>query len=143
MFTEILFRFSSSLLLLLGLTASFSRGQSALPSQGRTGPKIPGTYTSLDYVEESGDLVGEELRIVWTTSEYEGTLQIAEGAPSSLILVDIKVEGSHVSFGIPEPFLYAGSFSGVVAANGIVGHFRFKSGAAEKVTLKRGKSYWD
>ena len=49
--------------------------------------KKTGTFSSLSYHREAGDLLGYEVRIVFTINGYEGTIQIAEGGPERLILL--------------------------------------------------------
>ena len=104
--------------------------------------KLTGTFTDMRYSKESGDLIGHELHIVFTSAGYEGTYQIAEGEPSKLMLVDIKFQGNRISFSVSAG-IYSGSFVGVIDSKGISGTFTYKSGATEKIDLLRGKSYWD
>ncbi len=107
------------------------------------GGGITGTYTNLHFNSEGGDLLGVELRIAVTRSGYQGVLQIAEGEPGQLVLVNVQVDGNRINFVIPNDNPDAGSFSGAIANGVLTGHFRFKSGGAEDVVLKKGKSYWD
>ena len=106
-------------------------------------PRIAGTYTDMHYIEESGDVLGTEVKIVFTGFNYQGALQIAEGPPGQLSLVDIAVKGSSIQFSIPDGSGYPGSFNGVVTDGWLRGTFHFKSGGEAKVALHRGKSYWD
>jgi hypothetical protein len=114
-------------------------------SQTRTSqrPRITGTYGNMYYNSEGGDLIGDELKIVNTKQGYQGVLQISEGAPEPLILVDVKLTGTNISFSIPDSSPYAGSFDGKIENGLLRGEFHFKSGGADKVELKKGKSYWD
>jgi hypothetical protein len=114
-------------------------------SQTRTSqrPRITGTYGNMYYNSEEGDLIGDELKIVNTKQGYQGVLQISEGAPEPLILVDVKLTGTNISFSIPDSSPYAGSFDGKIENGLLKGEFHFKSGGADKVELKKGKSYWD
>jgi hypothetical protein len=97
----------------------------------------------MSYNREAGDVLGYELKIVLAQGGFQGALQIAEGAPGSLILVDIESHGSKINFSVPDVSSYAGQFSGVIENGILIGEFRFKSGGSEKVKLPRGKSYWD
>lgn len=121
--------------LLLVLTPLSVRAQRA--------SRITGTYTSMYFNKEGGDLLGEELKIVLTSKGYQGALQFAEGEPSELMIVDVQIEGNKVSFIIPATYAYAGQFSGTIQNGVIRGMFRFKGGGQEVVELKKGKSYWD
>jgi len=106
-------------------------------------PRITGTYTDMHYVQEAGDVLGCELKIVFTGNAYQGALQIAEGVPGDLVLVNIESKGTEVNFVIPESAAYAGRFHGSIENGVLVGEFRFKDGGSEKVKLRKGKSYWD
>ncbi len=109
------------------------------------GNRITGTYTNMYYNQEGGDVLGEELKIVLTTQKkgYQGVLQFAEGEPSELIVVDIRISGNKLEFSIPENTPYAGQFTGTIAKGIIKGKFSFKGGGEETAVLKKGKSYWD
>ncbi len=107
------------------------------------GNNITGTYTNMQFNRQGGDLLGTELRIAVTRSGYQGVLQIAEGGPGQLVLVNVQVDGNRIKFSIPDDNPYAGSFSGVITNGVLTGHFKYKSGGEEDVVLKKGKSYWD
>lgn len=108
-------------------------------------PRITGTYTNMSYIEEAGDVIGYEIKIVFTGSKFQGALQIAEGVPGELMLVDIKVVGTNISFTIPDGSPYPGQFSGTIENGLLKGTFSFKNGGggSETVELRRGRSYWD
>jgi hypothetical protein len=107
--------------------------------------RIAGTYTNITYIEEADDVVGYELKIVPAKeNKYEGALQIAEGVPSDVMVVDVQAKGNKITFVIPPKYKpFDGQFSGAVEKDVLKGEFRFNSGASDKVALKRGKSYWD
>jgi len=105
--------------------------------------RITGTYSDMYYNKEGGDVLGEEIRIVATAAGYQGVLQFAEGVPSDLIVVDVRLDGNKVSFSIPGPSAYAGQFAGVLDNGVLKGELRFKSGTTEVIKLPRRKSYWD
>jgi len=111
---------------------------------GKENIKITGTYSDLYYNEEGGDLLGCEIRIVAAKDGYEGTFQMSEGGPDSLLLIKpITVEGDKIKFKIPDESLYAGEFAGNITKNKLEGILTLKSGNPIKLNLKRGKSYWD
>jgi len=124
-------------LLFLPFVGSGTFGQAVKP------PKITGTYSNMAYIQEAGDVIGYEIKIVFTGGRFQGALQIAEGIPGDLILVDIEAKGSSITFVIPDSNPYAGRFSGAVENGWLRGKFSFKSGGEETVALRRGKSYWD
>jgi hypothetical protein len=105
--------------------------------------KITGTFSDMHFVKEPGDLLGTEIKIVFAGGSYQGVLQFAEGGPSELVIVKIQKDGNKISFSISDDNPYAGEFQGSVSSEALQGEFRFKSGGTEKVTLHRGKSYWD
>ena len=105
--------------------------------------RITGTYSNMYFNEEGGDVSGEELKIVLACKGYQGALQFAQGVPSDLVVVDVKVDGTKVTFSIPERSEYPGRFRGIVENGVLKGKFSFANGASEEVKLKRGKSYWD
>ena len=123
-------------LVLFGLPDAFSR-------DGK--PKYTGTFTSLEYNEEGGDLLGEELRIVLAKKGYQATLQIAEGEPSQLMVVDVQFDKNKLNFVIPDsyPVYGGGIFEGTIDLSGIRGVLKFKGGGSDPVRWKRGRSYWD
>lgn len=125
-----------ALLVLFGSPHAFSRDAK---------PKYAGTFTSLEYNEEGGDLLGEELRIVLAKKGYQATLQIAEGEPSQLMVVDVIFDKIKLKFVIPDsyPDYGGGVFEGTIDASGIRGVLKFKGGASNTVKWKRGRSYWD
>lgn len=107
---------------------------------------VLGTFSSLKYNQEAGDLLGVELKIVPIRRGYQGALQIAEGGPSEVIVVDILIQKDRISFQIPASYsLYGGAaFEGRVDSKGITGRFTWKTGVVgEQEHLVRGRGYWD
>jgi hypothetical protein len=107
--------------------------------------KYTGTFSNLEYHQEGGDLLGVEIKIVHTKKGYQGALQISEGGPSQLMVVDVIFEKDTVKFEIPNAYtLYGGGvFEGKIDSKGIKGRFRFKGKAGDQESLVRGRSYWD
>jgi len=107
--------------------------------------KYAGTFTSFSYHREGGDLVGVEIKIVPVKGRYQGALQIAEGGPSPLMVVDILFDKDKVRFEIPGSYaVYGGGiFDGKIDSKGIKGTIKFKSGGEDEWDLKRNYSYWD
>jgi hypothetical protein len=104
---------------------------------------VTGTYTSLRFNQDGGDLLGQEVRIVFTRNGYRGVLQFAEGDAGDLIIVNVTIDGNKVRFVIPDASGYGGEFNGTFQEGAIRGTFKFKSGGEETVLLRKGKSYWD
>jgi hypothetical protein len=106
--------------------------------------KNTGTFSSLYYHKESGDLLGYEIRIVYTRHEYQGTFQAAEGEPDDLILIrSIMINDNKVRFLIPGPSLYEGEFVGQITDKGLTGTLTLRNGVKNDIGLKRQRSYWD
>jgi hypothetical protein len=107
------------------------------------GSKVTGTYSSLTYNNESGDLGGTEISIVPGAGGYFAIAQCAEGQPGIPVVVRAQVVGMKVSFelqkgtssGCPEA-----PYTGTVSAAGLKGQF---SGFGEPELLKRKVSYWN
>jgi hypothetical protein len=127
----------------------------AAPALDAGGIDVRGTFTNLRYSRESGDLLGAEIKIVPVTLRdggpgqheptFQGALQIAEGEPSEIMVVRIRLDGSKISFEIPKPYpLYGGgTFAGSVEGTVIVGRFTFRGAVGDEVRLRRGRGYWE
>lgn len=102
-----------------------------------------GTYTNLEYHQESGDLLGIEMRVVFTRKGYQASLQIAEGGISELIIVKLNLKKQALNFEIDSPALYKGIFNGVITEDNLKGLLKYSSGGELEFNLPRRKSYWD
>ena len=112
--------------------------------QAGTDYRKTGTFSNLFYHKESGDLLGYEIRIVYTKSGYQGTFQASEGEPDNLILVrTITVDDNKVRFLIPGPSLSEGEFVGQITSIGLTGTLTLRNGNQIPIDLKRQRSYWD
>jgi hypothetical protein len=107
---------------------------------------LTGTFSSLRFNTERRDLRGVELKIVPTRTGYQGALQIAEGGPSEMMVVDVAVRRHNtIRFDIPAsyPFYGGGTFEGTLDSTGITGRFTFRAVTGDLERLVRGRSYWD
>jgi hypothetical protein len=96
---------------------------------------VRGTFSNFRYSREAGDLLGAEIKIAPVSRPYDltrryeaafqGALQIAERAPSQIMIVDIKIDGHKISFVIPEryPVYGGGKFEGTLNTQAIKGRF--------------------
>jgi hypothetical protein len=105
--------------------------------------KISGIYSSLRYVEETGDLVGLEIMVIPTGNhvEWNAVIQVAEGGSPSVAIVPLTALKDHFEFHMP--------------ADGPLAHIRCEvrflamgaelsgSSCFEEHSLKRTKSYWE
>ena len=135
-----LFKVGAVLLLVIitGATTSFVLG-----ADEKSPLRITGTYSDMRYVPDAGDVIGTEIKIVFTGKGFQGALQIAEGSPGTLMLVEVEQKGNSISFSIPEDSPYAGAFHGSISGSVLRGDFQFKTGGSQAVVLRKGKSYWD
>ena len=104
--------------------------------------KYTGTFSNIYYHQKSGDLLGVEIRIVLARKGYKGTIQICEGEPSDLILIDPVFRGNKISFTVNSP-IYQINFEGTIDSKGISGVSSFPGGGKSKDNLPRKSSYWD
>jgi hypothetical protein len=107
-----------------------------------SGDKVTGTYSSLRYDKESGDLLGYEILIIPIDTGLKAVVQVAEGAPGQVYIVEATQKGETISFEIPLSTGIKESFSGRIVGDYLVGDVLSPSGK-EHVQLKRGMSYWD
>jgi hypothetical protein len=106
--------------------------------------KVPGTYSSLEYNDEGGDLLGMEVKIVPAGGRLQAAVLVSEGEPAPMVVVDVRVTGRTVSFKMPaSDFNEAWNFNATVTRKGLVGTIAYASGAKENVTLARRCGYWD
>lgn len=104
--------------------------------------KLTGTFSNLFFNQESGDLGGVEVKIVYTRNGYQAAIQFSEGGPSKLIVVDVHFKGSDVYFKVPDT-IYEGYFEGQITNERLKGIFKFNGGGNWEVDLPRKASYWD
>ena len=105
-------------------------------------PRITGTYSSLEYVAEAGDIVGVEITVIYSDSGYFTLVQCAEGSPGVPLLVPATVKGSTISFSLPsqvESDCPATQFQGTISKRGLTGAFKDTDWPG---FLKRRRSYW-
>src|SRR5262249_40168851 len=134
-----------------GRTRSFSKALvlflclMILPSPDSRADSVryAGTFSSLEYHESEGDVVGVELRIVPARGGYEGTFQFAEGEPGHLVLVKVDVKGDVIRFSVPPPCMYAGEFEGHFDGKAVRGTLKPEHGKPIDLVLPRKCGLWD
>jgi hypothetical protein len=103
-----------------------------------------GTFSSLSFNSEGGDVQGVEIKVVYTRVGKQAAIQISEGEPGPLVIVPVVCDGTHLSLKIPkDDGRAAASFEGVVSKGRLVGELVYESGGREKLLLPRRKGYWD
>jgi hypothetical protein len=127
-------KFLVLLLSLVVLVPSGSRADSV---------RYTGTFSSFEYNESEGDVVGAELRIVPARGSYEGTFQFAEGEPDHLSLIKVEVQGDTIKFSVPPPCMYEGEFEGHIDGKGVRGTLKPKHGKPIELVLPRKCGLWD
>ena len=99
-----------------------------------------GTFSSLRFVEESGDLLGEELIVLPNMNSAYVVFQCAEGNASEPVLVPAVVKGTKIQFSIDQKDgMCNGSYVGIASAKGII--LKNGSGNHPEFLLRR-RSYW-
>ena len=105
--------------------------------------KVAGTFSSLTYNAEGGDLIGFEVRIVPSNEGLKALVQVAQGDSGKVYLVSVEQKGDVLSFDVPLSLNMHGRFEGTVSPNGLDGKISYPTGAIERVSLKRTTSYWE
>ena len=130
-------RLRIALLALLCLSTGLSAAE-------RRPPRIAGTYTNLALHDETGDLVGTEIKIVPVVGgRYQAAVIVSVGEVQPLRVADVQVTGQSVSFVVREDNGTSWSFRGTVSAESLKGTITHSEGGRENVTLRRHRSYWD
>ena len=107
----------------------------------------PGIYSSLEYHEESGDLVGVEIYVIPAGAGYWVVFQESQGEPAAPVLAPAEVGGDVITFDLPDTGSgYAGRFTGKFLEDGqLVGGFNNSTIApdgSELFSLRYGPGYW-
>ena len=115
----------------------------ALPVFAAEKVKVTGIFSSLSYNEEGGDLLGEEIFIVYGgQGNYFASVQCAQGGVRAPFIAKATITGSKITFEVPDSeshLCVPGTFKGVITKQGLKGEF---TGNQYKVNLPRGNSYW-
>jgi hypothetical protein len=101
-----------------------------------------GTYSSLKFNKEGGDLLGYEILIIPTDLGFRAIVQIAEGAPGNVYVLDATVKGDELRFRVPLNNGVEELFVGHLKDGFLIGVFSTPN-SAKSVKLKKGRSYWD
>lgn len=97
-----------------------------------------GVYSNMTYSEESGDLHGIEIFLVYSRNGYFVVFQSSEGEPGDPVLAKAKVTGNELEFIIPRNYGYGGEFKGTLSSDSLSGSFK----GGMSFLLKRKPSYW-
>lgn len=100
--------------------------------------QVTGFFSNMEYFDETGDVVGMEVFILYSSGGYWVLFQDAQGAPAAPVLVKAAITGDALEFTLPAS-AGLGSFKGQVTASALVGKF---SGMQKAIRLPRAKSYW-
>lgn len=101
--------------------------------------KVTGIYSDLAFNKESGDVLGEELLIVFSREGYYVVFQSSEGEPIAPVVIPAKIDGQKISFTLPANMAERGKFIGKFSRNWLIGKFQ---GSGQELHLKRKNSYW-
>jgi hypothetical protein len=111
-------------------------------SAATAAPSVTGTFSSLTYNEEGGDLLGTEITILYGAGEYYAVVQCSEGSPGPPLLLKARIADLKVSFTVPKGSRSGcpeTTYTGTVSSEGLKGQF-LDYGVPELLTRK--KSYW-
>jgi hypothetical protein len=104
---------------------------------------VTGTYSTLRYVPEGGDVVGTEITLVSAGRHgYYAIIQCAEGAPSKPVVVAAMISGTHVDISANSDVdsdCSKSKFTGEVTPNGLSGTF---NNTKYPGVLPRRVGYW-
>lgn len=104
---------------------------------------IYGTYSSLKYNEEGGDLLGYEFRFAPSKHGLKAIVQVSEGGVGEIFLVDVRKSGEKIEFDVPIAPDFKASFVGIIQNGRLEGDIIYPTGSIEKISISRGRSYWD
>ena len=99
---------------------------------------VSGTYSSLAFNDEAGDLNGIEV-FVFFAGEHMVLFQESIGEPVAPSLVKAKVDGNSIQFTIPGIGGGKRTFKGTITKTHLIGTFL---GSNETIKLPRKNSYW-
>jgi hypothetical protein len=137
------FRSWAMLPIMISCLSTFAHGQNLSPFPGAS---LTGVYSNMRYYEDSGDIAGLEIFIVYSINGYYALVQMAEGGPEVPALLPLKVEGDSIQFDYPRGGNVFDVFRGKFVKWGLVGKFEsaIKDPISSTTTfrLKKTKSYW-
>ena len=106
-----------------------------------------GTYGSLEFHDESGDLSGIELKFIYSNDGHYLLFQSATGVPSTPVLTRVDIDDGIFIVEIPSGTDYSGAIlKGIFTKKGIIAEFTngpvFPNGKKADL-LEKTSSYWD
>ncbi|WP_433972335.1 hypothetical protein [Tunturiibacter lichenicola] len=124
--------------------ATSAQAQST-PDQ-RHGPAF-GTFSSMHYIAQTGDVVGTEITIIPQYQTAYAIFQCSQGAPSDPVFVPVSINGNQIQFTVhTRDESCDGVFTGTITARGLklVAQSENKSQKASEAgeLLSRRASYW-
>ena len=103
------------------------------------GPRVSGTFSSLEYNAESGDLTGWEITFIpQADGSYFALVQIAEGQAPEVFTGRATAAGSTIRLVVNGKAPLAGTYIGTVTTT----ELRIKTPVGNSERLKRKRSYW-
>ncbi|WBL78815.1 hypothetical protein I3J27_38805 [Bradyrhizobium xenonodulans] len=109
--------------------------------------RITGIYSDLYFNQEGGDLLGNEIFIVYASGGYVAFVQQSQGEPQMPSVVPVSIDGDTISFTVPDPSGGTDEYKGRISVAGFVGTLQHQPARGEPaqraIRLKRKKSYWE
>lgn len=116
----------------------------ALPLMVMAKGGVAGTYSSIKYNGESGDLSGYEIQIIPVVNGYKAILQLAEGEVTDVVVSDATVDKEGV---LSASFVLRSGggckLRAKVMAGKLVGVLSFEKSGDVDLTMPRSIGYWD
>ncbi len=123
----------------------FSQTSLAQSKQSDSGANVTGIYSNLRSYQETGDVGGIEIFVLYSVHGYYALVQFAEGGPDDPTLVKANVNGSSIEFDLPVGDRLV-KCRGTFTATGLKCHFEKPLSdpvsGKESFFLKRTNSYW-
>ena len=102
-----------------------------------------GTYSSLSFSDQGGDLLGIEVAVSYAPDSYYVVFQSAQGVPEPPVVTPAEIEDGRIRFVLPEESSYR-RFEGTITPCRITGDFGEQRGptGAKRIELQKRVSYW-
>jgi len=101
--------------------------------------KVAGIYSSLEFHNDTGDIIGDEIIVGLSNEGYFVIFQTSEGEPRMPIVVRALVDNDQIFFDLPVSEYPGGKFIGKISPLNLSGKFQ---NTGHYILLQRKSSYW-
>lgn len=102
-----------------------------------------GTFSNLKIHSSTGDLLGCEIRIIYSAEGYKALVHLAQGSAGIARLANVEFDKNRIAIALTDHPYGLLKVNGTIAANWIDVELIFDQGGKESFRLPRKKSYWD